>query len=200
MEKARKVQPISNEVTGIMSRIGKQPVPIPAGVNVTIDGSLVTVKGKKGELSYRFDPDITIAQEANDIVVTRPTDQRRHRALHGLTRALIANMVTGVSEGFERVLEIEGVGYKADVQGSTLVLNLGYSHDIKVEPTGKAMEFEVPKDSRGRMIIIRGIDKQEVGEMAAFIRKQRPPEPYKGKGIRYQGERIIRKAGKAGKA
>lgn len=181
-----------------MSRIGKKPVPIPAGVSITIDGSTVTVKGPKGELKQTFVPEITIAQEGSEIIVTRPTDQRQHRALHGLTRALIANMVTGVSEGYTRGLEIEGVGYRAELQGQTLVLNLGYSHDIRIEPT-KTLSFDVPKDSRGREIVVTGIDKQEIGEMAAFIRKQRPPEPYLGKGVRYKGEVIRRKEGKSGK-
>lgn len=181
-----------------MSRIGKKPIPIPAGVTITIDGREVTVKGKKGELKFAFHPDMTVKQEDGQVVVTRPSDQRQHRALHGLTRALLNNMVMGVSEGFTRVLEIEGVGYRAEVAGKTLVLNLGYSHDIRIEPTS-TMSFEVPSESRGRMIIVKGIDKQEVGEMAAYIRKQRPPEPYLGKGVRYQGEVIRRKEGKSGK-
>jgi large subunit ribosomal protein L6 len=181
-----------------MSRIGRKPVPIPAGVTIKIDGSTVTVKGPKGELTQTFVPEMTITQEDGQLLVARPNDQRQNRALHGLTRALIANMVLGVSEGFVRGLEIEGVGYRAELQGKTLVLNLGYSHDIRVEPT-KTLSFDVPKDSRGREIIVTGIDKQEVGEMAAFIRKQRPPEPYLGKGVRYKGEVIRRKEGKSGK-
>ena len=182
-----------------MSRIGKQPVPLPKGVTVTIDGSDVTVKGPKGELHQVFNPDITIKEEDGEIVLTRPTDQRHHRSLHGLSRALLNNMVTGVSEGFERKLEIEGVGYRAEVQGQDLVLFVGYSHDVRISPP-ENMSFDVPKESRGREIIITGIDKQVVGEMAAYVRKQRPPEPYKGKGIRYAGEYIRMKAGKAGKA
>lgn len=182
-----------------MSRIGKKPIPLPAGVTVKIDGHAVTVKGQKGELNSSFDPDMNIRQEGNELIVTRPTDDRRHRALHGLTRALLNNMVEGVSKGFEIILEIQGVGYKAEVKGKNLVLNVGYSHEIVVEPRAD-MSFEVPSDSRGQVIIVRGINKQEVGEMAAFIRKQRPPEPYQGKGIRYRGEHIIRKAGKTGKA
>ena len=179
-----------------MSRIGKKPIPIPDKVQVTIDGSLVTVKGPKGELSHRFPVDMTIKQEDGQIVVERPTDQKRHRALHGMTRALIANMVSGVSEGFEKVLEIVGVGYRAEMQGQTLVMHLGYSHPIEVQPP-QDVEFVV--EERGRLVRVRGIDKQVVGQVAANIRKLRPPEPYKGKGVRYQGEYVRRKAGKAGK-
>ncbi len=179
-----------------MSRIGKKPIPIPDKVQVTIDGSLVTVKGPKGELSHRFPVDMTIKQEDGQIVVERPTDQKRHRALHGMTRALIANMVHGVSEGFEKVLEIVGVGYRAEMQGQTLVMHLGYSHPIEVQPP-QDVEFVV--EERGRLVRVRGIDKQVVGQVAADIRKLRPPEPYKGKGVRYQGEYVRRKAGKAGK-
>jgi large subunit ribosomal protein L6 len=180
-----------------VSRIGKKPIPIPNKVQVTLDGSAVTVKGPKGELFHRFPSDITIAQEGDQVIVTRPTDQQHHRALHGMTRALINNMVVGVSQGFERVLTIEGVGYRAEMEGKTLVLYLGYSHTIPVEPPPN-VEFVV--EERGRVIRIRGIDKQVVGELAANIRKMRPPEPYKGKGVRYEGEQIRRKAGKAGKA
>jgi large subunit ribosomal protein L6 len=179
-----------------MSRIGKQPIPLPDKVQVNIDGSDVTVKGPKGELHHKFPVDITIQQEDGQIVLTRPTDQRHHRALHGMSRALLANMVTGVSEGYERVLEIEGVGYRAEMSGQTLVMYLGYSHEIPVEPPDD-VEFAV--EERGRLIRIRGIDKQVVGQLAANIRGLRPPEPYKGKGVRYQGEYIRRKAGKAGK-
>ena len=157
----------------------------------------MTVKGPKGELFHKFPTDISIAQEGDQVIVTRPTDQQHHRALHGMTRALINNMVVGVSEGFERVLTIEGVGYRAEMEGKTLVLYLGYSHTIPVEPPPN-VEFVV--EDRGRVIRIRGIDKQVVGELAANIRKMRPPEPYKGKGVRYEGEIIRRKAGKAGKA
>ena len=180
-----------------MSRIGNKPIPIPDKVQVNVDGSEVTVKGPKGELYYRFSPEIKIEREDGQIVVTRPTDLRHHRAMHGTTRALLANMVTGVSDGFERVLEVEGVGYRAEMDGKTLVMHLGYSHPIPVEPP-QDVEFAV--EERGRIVRIRGIDKQVVGELAAVIRKMRPPEPYKGKGVRYQGERIRRKAGKAGKA
>jgi large subunit ribosomal protein L6 len=180
-----------------VSRIGKKPIPIPNKVQVTLDGSAVTVKGPKGELFHKFPTDISIAQEGDQVIVTRPTDQQHHRAMHGMVRALINNMVVGVSEGFERVLTIEGVGYRAEMDGKTLVLYLGYSHTIPVEPPPD-VEFVV--EERGRVIRIRGIDKQVVGELAANIRKMRPPEPYKGKGVRYEGEIIRRKAGKAGKA
>jgi len=180
-----------------VSRIGKKPIPIPDKVQVTIDGSEVTVKGPKGELRQKFPPAMIIKQEAGQLVVERPTDQRQHRALHGLTRALLANMVTGVSKGFERVLVIEGVGYRAEMDGNKLVMHLGYSHSIPVEPPPN-VQFEV--EERGRIVRIRGIDKQVVGQLAADIRKLRPPEPYKGKGVRYEDEKIRRKAGKTGKA
>ncbi len=180
-----------------MSRIGKKPIPIPGKVQVTIDGSDVTVKGPKGELSHTFPSAISIAQDGGQVVVTRPSDEREHRALHGMARALIANMVTGVSTGFEKALVIEGVGYRAEMQGKTLVMHLGYSHPISVEPPA-GIEFSV--EERTRTIRVRGIDKQAVGETAAFIRKQRPPEPYLGKGVRYENEIIRRKAGKTGKA
>ncbi len=179
-----------------MSRIGKKPIPIPNKVQVNIDGSAVTVKGPKGELSFTFPPAITIARDGGEIVVTRPSDEREHRALHGTVRALIANMVTGVSLGFQRILLIEGVGYRAEMDGKKLVLHLGYSHPVPVEPPAD-VEFAV--EERGRVVRINGIDKQVVGELAAKIRKLRPPEPYKGKGVMYEGERIRRKAGKAGK-
>jgi large subunit ribosomal protein L6 len=182
-----------------MSRIGKKPIPLPDKVEVKIDQQRLTVKGPKGELSHDVHPDITVKQEAGDLVVTRPSDERQHRALHGLTRALVANMVTGVSEGFRRSLRIEGVGYQAELRGSDLVLKLGYSHEIVMEPPDGNTTFEVPKDDRGRLIHVDGIDKQVVGQVAANIRGMRPPEPYKGKGVRYDGEYIRRKAGKAGK-
>ena len=180
-----------------MSRIGKQPIALPAKVEVAIDGTEVTVKGPRGTLSSAFHPDITISQEEKQLVVTRPTDQRHHRALHGLTRALLNNMVVGVSEGFRVVLEIEGVGYSAQMDGNNLVMKLGFSHDVVVEPW-ENMTFTV--EERGRVVTVEGIDKQAVGQMAANIRGWRPPEPYKGKGIRYRGEHVRRKAGKAGKA
>jgi large subunit ribosomal protein L6 len=181
-----------------MSRIGKKPIDLPAGVTVTIDGSDIRVKGKLGELHGSFNPEIGVTQENGQIVVSRPTDERRHRALHGLTRALLNNMVIGVSEGFAQYLEIEGVGYRAEVKGKDLILYVGYSHEVRVVPP-EGISFEVPTDSKGRTIVIRGADKQAVGQITADIRKIRPPEPYKGKGIRYRGEHIRMKAGKAGK-
>lgn len=180
-----------------MSRIGKKPIPIPDKVQVTVDGSQVTVKGPKGELHHTFPAEMVIKQADGQIVVERPSDQRQHRAFHGMTRALIANMVTGVSAGFERVLIVEGVGYRAEMEGKTLVMHLGYSHPIPVEPPPH-VAFSV--EERGRIVRISGIDKQVVGQLAANIRGLRPPEPYKGKGVRYDGEHIRRKAGKAGKA
>ena len=175
-----------------MSRIGKQPIPVPDGVEITIEPDVVKVKGPKGELEERVSRDIAVAQENGEIVVTRSTNRGEHRALHGLTRSLIANMVEGVTNGFEKRLEIQGVGYRAQLQGSKLVLALGYSHPVELNaPTG--IDFEVPQPTR---IVVRGISKQAVGEVAAIIRKQRPPEPYKGKGIRYEGEYVARKVGK----
>jgi large subunit ribosomal protein L6 len=179
-----------------MSRIGKQPISLPPKVQVTIDGPDVTVKGPRGELKQSFHPDIAITQDGGSLVVTRPSDQRHHRALHGLTRALLNNMVLGVSQGFRRELEIEGVGYTAEMRGANLVMRLGFSHEVVVEPP-QNIKFSV--EERGRIIIIEGIDKQAVGQVAAEVRAWRPPEPYKGKGIRYRGEVIRRKAGKAGK-
>jgi large subunit ribosomal protein L6 len=172
------------------------PVPLPKGVTVNIEGSTVQVKGPKGELVRTLNPEMQIKLENNILLVERPTDQRRHRALHGLTRALLNNMVLGVSQGFARRLEIEGVGYRAEIQGKNLVLNVGFSHPVVVEPP-PGISFEVEKGTR--MFAVLGADKEMVGEMAARIRRIRPPEPYKGKGIRYQGERVRRKAGKAGK-
>ena len=179
-----------------MSRVGRLPIEVPAGVEVKIDGSYVHVKGPKGELEWTFSPDITIKQEDGMIVVERPSDMPTHRALHGTTRALINNMVTGVSKGFERILEIEGVGYRAELDGKNLVINVGFSHPVVVEPPA-GINFDV--DMKVRQIKINGYDKQVVGQVAANIRKLRPPEPYKGKGIRYQGEYVRRKPGKAGK-
>ena len=175
-----------------MSRIGKQPIAVPDGVEISIEPELVRVKGPKGELQERVSRDIGVAQENGEILVTRSTDRGEHRALHGLTRSLIANMVEGVTNGFEKRLEIQGVGYRAQLQGNKLVLALGYSHPVEVNaPEG--VDFEVPQPTR---ITVRGISKQVVGEVAAYIRKQRPPEPYKGKGIRYEGEYVARKVGK----
>ncbi|HEY8638265.1 MAG TPA: 50S ribosomal protein L6 [Solirubrobacteraceae bacterium] len=175
-----------------MSRIGRKPIPVPAGVTVTIDPEVVRVAGPKGDLSERIHRDITVAQDGEDLVVTRPTDRGEHRALHGLTRSLVANMVIGVTDGYTKTLEIQGVGYRAQLRGRDLELALGYSHSVPVKaPEG--IEFEVPQPTR---IIVKGISKQVVGEVAANIRKQRPPEPYKGKGIRYEGEYVARKVGK----
>lgn len=179
-----------------MSRIGKMPVPVPAGVKVEIDGSAVTVTGGKGKLSQQFHADMTVEAEGNTLHVRRPSDSRQHRALHGLTRALLHNMVVGVSEGFRKRLEIDGVGYRAEMQGDNLVLFVGYSHPVTMVPA-KDMSFAV--ENRGKTIIVTATDKQVLGEVCAKIRKQRPPEPYKGKGIRYADEIIRRKAGKAGK-
>jgi large subunit ribosomal protein L6 len=179
-----------------MSRIGKSPIPVPSGVEVSIDGSNVAVKGPKGSLSLVAPEDITISREGDEILVARPDDERRHRALHGLTRSLVSNMVVGVSEGFSRDLEIVGVGYRASAQGPDKIeLLVGFSHPVPVTaPEG--ITFEVPAPNR---ITVRGIDKQLVGQVAADIRKVRKPEPYKGKGIRYAGERVLRKAGKSAK-
>ncbi len=175
-----------------MSRIGRKPIPVPETVTVTIEPELVRVHGPRGELSERVHRDITVAQEDHELLVSRPTDRGEHRALHGLTRSLVANMVEGVTTGFEKRLEIQGVGYRAALKGSDLELALGYSHPVSVKaPDG--IEFEVPVPTR---IVVKGNSKQAVGEIAAIIRKQRPPEPYKGKGIRYEGEYVARKVGK----
>lgn len=179
-----------------MSRIGRLPIVVPPRVEVDIKGTHILVKGPKGNLEYTFPEGVSFALENGVINVTRPSDARIHRALHGTTRALIQNMVTGVSTGFERILEINGVGYRAEVQGNQLILNLGYSHPIEINaPDG--ISFET--DPRTRQIKVMGADKQKVGQMADFIRKQRPPEPYLGKGIKYLEEKIRRKAGKSGK-
>jgi large subunit ribosomal protein L6 len=175
-----------------MSRIGKKPIPVPASVSVTIEPELVRVNGPKGELSERVHRDIAVEQEDGQLVVKRPTDRGEHRALHGLTRSLVANMVEGVTEGFTKTLEIQGVGYRAQLKGKNLELALGYSHPVSI-PAPDGIEFEVPQPTR---VIVKGISKQLVGETAANIRKQRPPEPYKGKGIRYEGEYVARKVGK----
>jgi large subunit ribosomal protein L6 len=172
------------------------PVEVPQGVDVNIKGSHVRVKGPKGQLEHTFPAAIKISKKEGMVIVERPSDERDHRALHGTTRALINNMVTGVSAGFEKVLEINGVGYRAELSGKKLVINVGYSHPVDVEPPD-GITFEV--DTRARLIKVQGFDKAQVGQVAADIRKIRPPEPYKGKGIKYLGERIRRKAGKAGK-
>ncbi len=178
-----------------MSRIGKMPVKIPAGVKVNVDGSKVTVKGPKGELTQTFDPALAISVKDGHVVVAAP-ENKLLDAKHGLTRALINNMVTGVTEGFKRVLEVEGVGYRAELQGKNVVMALGLSHQVTVEPP-PGITFSV--DKTNRVLTIEGPDRQLVGEIASKIHTVRPPEPYKGKGIRYQGEKIRRKAGKAGK-
>ena len=179
-----------------MSRIGRKEIVIPAGVEVKVaEGNVVTVKGPKGTLTKELCPRMTIKVEGNVATVARPTDEKEDRALHGLTRALLHNMVEGVANGFERKLEIVGTGYRAAMNGTTLVLNLGYSHDIKVNPE-ENMTFETPNATT---IVVRGIDKQRVGQVAADIRGKRPPEPYHGKGVKYEGEKIRRKAGKTGK-
>ncbi|MGD9736920.1 MAG: 50S ribosomal protein L6 [Solirubrobacterales bacterium] len=175
-----------------MSRIGRKPVAVPEAVSVEIGTGTIAVKGPKGELNQSFPQDMAVAQEDGAIVVSRPTDRGEHRALHGLTRSLIANMVEGVTDGFEKRLEIQGVGYRANLKGKNLELALGFSHPVSIAaPEG--VEFEVPQPTE---IIVRGIDKQLVGQTAADIRKRRPPEPYKGKGIRYKGEQVLRKVGK----
>ena len=175
-----------------MSPIGRKPIPLPAGVTVAIEPELVTVNGPKGELRERISRDIEVKLEGEEILVSRPTDRGEHRALHGLTRSLIANMVEGVTDGFTKSLEIQGVGYRAQLKGKNLELALGYSHPVNIDaPDG--IEFEVPQPTK---IIVRGTSKQAVGEIAANIRKQRKPEPYKGKGIRYEGEYVARKVGK----
>ena len=175
-----------------MSRIGRQPIPLPEGVIVSIETGLVRVNGPKGELSERVNTDLKVEEQDGSVVVTRPTDRGEHRALHGLTRSLINNMVLGVTEGFEKRLEIQGVGYRAQLKGKNLELALGYSHPVPIEaPEG--VEFEVPSPTE---VVVKGPSKQVVGETAARIRKQRPPEPYKGKGIRYKDEYVARKVGK----
>jgi large subunit ribosomal protein L6 len=179
-----------------MSRIGRQPITIPSSVDLTIDGGRVAVKGPKGELSMPVETGLEYTRDNGTLTIARPTDERRLRQMHGLTRTLIANMVTGVTDGFTKVLEIQGVGYRAAMEGSTLVLNVGFSHQVRKQPE-PGITFAVEGNNR---ISVSGIDKAQVGEVAAQIRRVRPPEPYKGKGIRYQGEVVRRKAGKAGKA
>jgi large subunit ribosomal protein L6 len=185
-----------------MSRIGRMPIPLPKGVDIKVsDSNYVTVKGPKGSLEQQLPAEIGIAQEDGRMVVSRPSDEKVHRSLHGLTRTLLANMVIGVTEGYQRVLEIAGVGYRAQREGKNIVLLVGYSHPIRVEPP-EGITYEVLERrsaNEPQQVVIRGIDKQLVGEEAAKLRSLRPPEPYKGYGIRYRGERIRRKAGKAGK-
>jgi large subunit ribosomal protein L6 len=181
-----------------MSRIGRAPITVPAKVTIKVDkGNLVTVTGPKGSLSQQFSPDMAIDQENDTVVVSRPTDLRHHKEQHGLTRSLLNNMVTGVTTGFARRLEVQGVGYRAEKQGNKLVLQVGKSHPVEFLPPDNSISFDVEKD--GRAFTINGVDKCAVGELAAVIRRTRPPEPYKGKGIRYAGEVVKVKAGKSGK-
>ena len=178
-----------------MSRIGKKPVLIPAGVEVKLDGNHIAVKGPKGELSLNFNPQISVEVQGSEIVVSRPSDDKLHRSLHGLTRTLVSNMVTGVTEGYSKTLEVNGVGYRAQKQGNNLVMNLGYSHQVII-PEVEGIKIDVPSANQ---IVISGADKQLVGQFAAEVRAKRPPEPYKGKGIKYADEHIRRKEGKAAK-
>jgi large subunit ribosomal protein L6 len=175
-----------------MSRIGRKPISVPEAVTVEVAPGRVAVKGPKGELTQALSPDMKVEQENGTVTVTRPTNRGEHRALHGLTRSLIANMVEGVTDGFEKRLEIQGVGYRAQLKGRSLEMALGYSHPVSIAPP-EGIEFEVPQPTE---IVVRGIDKQLVGQVAADIRKRRPPEPYKGKGIRYRDEHVLRKVGK----
>jgi large subunit ribosomal protein L6 len=178
-----------------MSRIGKMPIPVPSGVDVTIEPGRVAAKGPKGQLEVSFPPVVDVVREADVLTVTRSSDARQTRAVHGLARALVANLVKGVSDGFEKALEIQGVGYRAALQGEDIQLQVGYSHPVLVSPP-PGISFEVPAPTR---IVVRGASKEQVGQVAANIRSVRPPEPYKGKGIRYEGEFVKRKVGKAGK-
>ena len=178
-----------------MSRIGKKPVVIPAGVEVKVDGNHISVKGPKGTLSLDYNPEISVKVEGTEIIVSRPSDDKLHRSLHGLTRTLISNMVTGVTEGYSKTLEVNGVGYRAQKQGNNLVMNLGYSHQVII-PEVEGIKIEVPSANQ---VVISGADKQLVGQFAAEVRAKRPPEPYKGKGIKYSDEHIRRKEGKAAK-
>ena len=178
-----------------MSRIGKKPITIPAGVDVTIDGTLITVKGPKGTLTRNIHPNMIVEKDGDTITVSRPNDNKENRSLHGLTRTLINNMIVGAHETFKKELEVNGIGYRAEMKGKDLVLKVGYSHDVIVEPTD-GITIEVPNPNK---VIISGPDKQKVGQFAANVREKRPPEPYKGKGIKYADEHIRRKEGKAGK-
>ncbi|GIO88330.1 50S ribosomal protein L6 [Paenibacillus faecis] len=178
-----------------MSRIGRKPITVPSGVDVTLDNSVITVKGPKGTLTRELHKDIKVSVEDNQILVERPSDNKLHRSLHGTTRSVVSNMVSGVTEGFSKSLELVGVGYRASKSGEKLVLNVGYSHPVEITPE-PGIVFEVPTNTK---IVVSGINKERVGEYAAKIRSVREPEPYKGKGIKYEGERIIRKEGKAGK-
>ena len=178
-----------------MSRIGRKPITVPSGVDITLDNTVITVKGPKGTLTRELHKDMKVTVENNEITVVRPSDNKTHRSLHGTTRSVVSNMVSGVTEGFAKSLELVGVGYRASKSGDKIVLNVGYSHPVEITPEA-GIEFEVPSNTK---IIVRGIDKERVGAYAAKIRSVREPEPYKGKCIKYEGERIIRKEGKAGK-
>lgn len=178
-----------------MSRIGRKPIAVPSGVDVTLDNATITVKGPKGSLTRELHKDMKVTVENNEITVVRPSDNKMHRSLHGTTRSVVNNMVSGVTEGFTKSLELVGVGYRASKNGDKIVLNVGFSHPVEISPEA-GIEFDVPANTK---IIVRGIDKERVGAYAAKIRSVREPEPYKGKGIKYEGERIIRKEGKAGK-
>ncbi|WP_019635782.1 50S ribosomal protein L6 [Paenibacillus fonticola] len=178
-----------------MSRIGRKPITVPSGVDITLDNNVITVKGPKGSLTRELHKDMKITVDNNEITVERPSDHKTHRSLHGTTRSVVSNMVSGVTEGFTRNLELVGVGYRASKSGEKLVLNVGYSHPVEITPE-QGITFEVPSNTK---IVVSGINKERVGEYAAKIRSVREPEPYKGKGIKYEGERIIRKEGKAGK-
>lgn len=178
-----------------MSRIGRKPITVPSGVDVTLNNSVITVKGPKGTLTRDIHKDMKVTVEDNQIHVERPSDNKLHRSLHGTTRSVLNNMVSGVTEGYSKTLELVGVGYRASKSGEKLVLNVGYSHPVEITPEA-GIEFEVPSNTK---IIVKGINKERVGEYAAKVRAVRAPEPYKGKGIKYEGERIIRKEGKAGK-
>ncbi|WP_341279778.1 50S ribosomal protein L6 [Paenibacillus sp. FSL H8-0537] len=178
-----------------MSRIGRKPIQVPNGVTINLENTLITVKGPKGTLSREFHKDMKVNVSETEIVIERPSDNKLHRSLHGTTRSIIANMVSGVTDGFSKNLELVGVGYRASKNGEKIVLNVGYSHPVEIAPEG-GIEFDVPANTK---ITVRGIDKELVGAFAAKIRSVREPEPYKGKGIKYEGERIIRKEGKAGK-
>ena len=178
-----------------MSRIGRKPITVPSGVEITLNSSVITVKGPKGTLTRELHKDMKVSIDNNEILVERPSDNKLHRSLHGTTRTVVSNMVSGVTEGFTKSLELVGVGYRASKSGDKIVLNVGYSHPVEITPEA-GIEFEVPANTK---IIVKGIDKERVGAYAAKIRSVREPEPYKGKGIKYEGERIIRKEGKAGK-
>jgi large subunit ribosomal protein L6 len=178
-----------------MSRIGRKPIAVPSGVTITLDNTVITVKGPKGTLSRELHKDMKVTVDENVINVERPSDNKLHRSLHGTTRSVVANMVNGVTEGFSKSLDMVGVGYRANKNGDKLVLNVGYSHPVEIQPES-GIEFEVPTNTK---IIVKGIDKELVGATAAKVRSVREPEPYKGKGIKYEGERILRKEGKAGK-